>query len=159
MFVLPGAGTKSTVFVGPSCNIILSTALVLYVKVKSEPIVAVVLVTVIPLVALIRACAVTAPSILRVPSTSALPSKYKSLYLLPLIYPLEKVFGMVSKRMTLFIQEKLDLSEKEAKEYIDWHNETDKAYTKKSKLNIEIRSGEYTRCKGNYCSVAEFCNQ
>ena len=50
-------------------------------------------------------------------------------------------------------------SEKEAKEYIDWHNETDKAYVKKSKLNIEIRSGEYTRCKGNYCSVAEFCNQ
>ena len=50
-------------------------------------------------------------------------------------------------------------SEKEAKEYIDWHNETDKAYAKKSKLNIEIRSGEYTRCKGNYCSVAEFCNQ
>ena len=50
-------------------------------------------------------------------------------------------------------------SEKEAKEYIDWHNETDKAYNKKSKLDIEIRSGEYTRCKGNYCSVAEFCNQ
>ena len=50
-------------------------------------------------------------------------------------------------------------SEKEAKEYIDWHNETDEAYAKKSKLNIEIRSGEYTRCKGNYCSVAEFCNQ
>lgn len=50
-------------------------------------------------------------------------------------------------------------SEEEAKEYIDWHNETDKAYNKKSKLDIEIRSGEYTRCKGNYCSVAEFCNQ
>lgn len=50
-------------------------------------------------------------------------------------------------------------SEQEAKEYIDWHNETDKAYNKKSKLDIEIRSGEYTRCKGNYCSVAEFCNQ
>ena len=31
-------------------------------------------------------------------------------------YPLEKVFGMVSKRMTLFIQEKLNLSEKKAKE-------------------------------------------
>ena len=31
-------------------------------------------------------------------------------------YPLEKVFGMVSKRMTLFIQNKLDLSETEAKE-------------------------------------------
>ena len=31
-------------------------------------------------------------------------------------YPLEKVFGMVSKRMTLFIQEKLNLNEKEAKE-------------------------------------------
>ena len=31
-------------------------------------------------------------------------------------YPLEKVFGMVSKRMTLFIQEKLNLGEKEAKE-------------------------------------------
>ena len=31
-------------------------------------------------------------------------------------YPLEKVFGLVSKRMTLFIQEKLGLNEKEAKE-------------------------------------------
>ena len=31
-------------------------------------------------------------------------------------YPLEKVFGLVSKRMTLFIQEKLGLSEKKAKE-------------------------------------------
>ena len=31
-------------------------------------------------------------------------------------YPLEKVFGLVSKRMTLFIQEKLNLSEKKAKE-------------------------------------------
>ena len=31
-------------------------------------------------------------------------------------YPLEKVFGMVSKRMTKFIQEKLDLDEKKAKE-------------------------------------------
>ena len=50
-------------------------------------------------------------------------------------------------------------SEQEAKEYIDWHNEADKAYNKKSKLDIEIRSGEYTRCKGNYCSVAEFCSQ
>ena len=27
-------------------------------------------------------------------------------------YPLEKVFGLVSKRMTLFIQEKLGLDEK-----------------------------------------------
>jgi len=31
-------------------------------------------------------------------------------------YPLEKVFGLVSKRMTLFIQEKLSLDEKKAKE-------------------------------------------
>ena len=31
-------------------------------------------------------------------------------------YPLEKVFGLVSKRMTLFIQEKLGLDEKSAKE-------------------------------------------
>ena len=31
-------------------------------------------------------------------------------------YPLEKVFGMVSKRMTLFIQEKLGLNEKKARE-------------------------------------------
>ncbi len=31
-------------------------------------------------------------------------------------YPLEKVFGLVSKRMTLFIQEKLGLDEKKAKE-------------------------------------------
>ena len=31
-------------------------------------------------------------------------------------YPLEKVFGLVSKKMTLFIQEKLGLDEKKAKE-------------------------------------------
>ena len=31
-------------------------------------------------------------------------------------YPLEKLFGLVSKRMTLFIQEKLGLDEKKAKE-------------------------------------------
>ena len=31
-------------------------------------------------------------------------------------YPLEKVFGLVSKRMTLFIREKLGLDEKKAKE-------------------------------------------
>ena len=31
-------------------------------------------------------------------------------------YPLEKVFGLVSKRMTLFIQEKLGLDKKKAKE-------------------------------------------
>ena len=31
-------------------------------------------------------------------------------------YPLEKVFGLVSKRMTLFIQEKLGLDEKKAEE-------------------------------------------
>ena len=49
-------------------------------------------------------------------------------------------------------------SEEEANNYIDWHNETDQAYTKKTDLEIEFRSGEYTRC-GNYCSVADFCNQ
>ena len=31
-------------------------------------------------------------------------------------YPLDQVFGMISRRMTLFIQQKLNLSEKEAKE-------------------------------------------
>ena len=50
-------------------------------------------------------------------------------------------------------------NEDEANKYMEWHNETEKAYTKKTNLEIEIRSGEYTRCKGNYCSVAEFCNQ
>ena len=49
-------------------------------------------------------------------------------------------------------------SEEEAIKYIEWHNETDKAYTKKTDLEIEFRGGEYTRC-GNYCSVADFCNQ
>jgi hypothetical protein len=49
-------------------------------------------------------------------------------------------------------------SEEEANNYIDWHNETDQAYTKKTDLEIEFRSGEYTRC-GNYCSVADFCKQ
>ena len=49
-------------------------------------------------------------------------------------------------------------SEEEANNYIDWHNETDQAYNKKTDLEIEFRSGEYTRC-GNYCSVADFCNK
>jgi len=49
-------------------------------------------------------------------------------------------------------------SEEEAIKYINWHNETDKAYIKKTDLELEFRSGEYTRC-GNYCSVADFCNQ
>ena len=45
-------------------------------------------------------------------------------------YPLEKVFGMVSRRMTLFIQEKLDLSEKEAKRL-----QTDYFYKYNTSLN------------------------
>ena len=32
-------------------------------------------------------------------------------------YPLEKVFGMVSKRMTKFIQEKLNLDEKKQRNF------------------------------------------
>ena len=50
-------------------------------------------------------------------------------------------------------------SEEEAKKYIAWHDETDKVFIQNSKLEIEFRSGELTRCMGNYCSVAEFCNQ
>ena len=49
-------------------------------------------------------------------------------------------------------------SEEEAVKYMEWHNETDIAYVKKTHLEIEFRGGEYTRC-GNYCSVADFCNQ
>tara|TARA_B100000900_G_scaffold409222_1_gene424771 strand:- start:74 stop:979 length:906 start_codon:yes stop_codon:yes gene_type:complete len=49
-------------------------------------------------------------------------------------------------------------SEEEAIKYMEWHNETDKAYVKKTNLEMEFRVGEYTRC-GNYCSVADFCNQ
>lgn len=49
-------------------------------------------------------------------------------------------------------------SEHEAEKYINWHNETDTAYIKKTDLEIEFRCGEHTRC-GNYCSVADFCNQ
>ena len=45
-------------------------------------------------------------------------------------YPLEKVFGMVSKRMTLFIQEKLKLNEKEAKKL-----QTDYFYKYNTSLN------------------------
>ena len=50
-------------------------------------------------------------------------------------------------------------SEEEAIKYMDWHNETDKAYAKKTDLEMEFRQGEYNRCKGNYCSVAQFCQQ
>ena len=46
-------------------------------------------------------------------------------------YPLEKVFGMVSKRMTLFIQNKLDLSETEAKEL-----QTNYFYKYNTSLNV-----------------------
>ena len=49
-------------------------------------------------------------------------------------------------------------SEHEAEKYINWHDETDTAYIKKTDLEIEFRCGEHTRC-GNYCSVADFCNQ
>ena len=45
-------------------------------------------------------------------------------------YPLEKVFGMVSKRMTKFIQEKLNLNEKKAKEL-----QTDYFYKYNTSLN------------------------
>ena len=45
-------------------------------------------------------------------------------------YPLEKVFGLVSKRMTLFIQEKLGLDEKKAKEL-----QTDYFYKYNTSLN------------------------
>ena len=45
-------------------------------------------------------------------------------------YPLEKVFGMVSKRMTKFIQEKLNLDEKKAKEL-----QTDYFYKYNTSLN------------------------
>ena len=49
-------------------------------------------------------------------------------------------------------------SEHEAEKYINWHDEPDTAYIKKTDLEIEFRCGEHTRC-GNYCSVADFCNQ
>ena len=51
-------------------------------------------------------------------------------------------------------------SYQEAVDYVKWHSETDKAYVPKKKetYEIELRVGEYTRC-GNYCSVADFCNQ
>ena len=45
-------------------------------------------------------------------------------------YPLEKVFGMVSKRMTKFIQEKLNLDEKKAKQL-----QTDYFYKYNTSLN------------------------
>ena len=49
-------------------------------------------------------------------------------------------------------------SEEEAIKYMEWHKKTDIAYTNKTSLEIEFRVGEHTRC-GNYCSVADFCNQ
>jgi hypothetical protein len=39
-----------------------------------------------------------------------------------------------------------------AKAYVEEHNDKDK-------LDIQFRAGERTRCEGNYCSVAEFCEQ
>ena len=50
-------------------------------------------------------------------------------------------------------------NEEEAIKYMEWHKKTDIAYTKKTDLEMEIRKGEYNRCKGNYCSVAQFCQQ
>lgn len=51
-------------------------------------------------------------------------------------------------------------SKEEADKYIEWHKETEKAYIGKPiTYDIEFRKGEYNRCKGNYCSVAEFCQQ
>ena len=47
---------------------------------------------------------------------------------------------------------KLCDSEEEAKAYIE-------AQGGKDKLEIQFRPGERTRCEGNYCSVAEFCEQ
>ena len=49
-------------------------------------------------------------------------------------------------------------SEEEAIKYMEWHKKTDIAYINKTNLEIEFRVGEHTRC-GNYCSVADFCNQ
>jgi hypothetical protein len=40
----------------------------------------------------------------------------------------------------------------EAKTYIEEQDGKDK-------LEIQFRKGELTRCEGNYCSVAEFCEQ
>jgi hypothetical protein len=47
---------------------------------------------------------------------------------------------------------KLCDSEEQAKEYIEESNGKDK-------LEIQFRPGERTRCDGNYCNVAEFCEQ
>ena len=52
-------------------------------------------------------------------------------------------------------------TEEDAIKYLDWHKKTDSAYTPKYSggYEIEFRQGEYNRCKGNYCSVADFCQQ
>ena len=50
-------------------------------------------------------------------------------------------------------------SEEEANNYIDWHNETDQAYTKKTDLEIEFRSGEYTRYVATIVRLPIFANK
>lgn len=47
---------------------------------------------------------------------------------------------------------KLCDSEEDAKSYIE-------SQDGKDKLEIQFRAGERTRCAGNYCNVAEFCEQ
>ena len=49
----------------------------------------------------------------------------------------------------------------EAIEYVEWHEKTNTAYMPKytGGYEIDFRQGEYNRCKGNYCSVADFCQQ
>ena len=52
-------------------------------------------------------------------------------------------------------------TEEEAIKYMEWHKNTDSAYMPKytGGYEIDFRQGEYNRCKGNYCSVADFCQQ
>ena len=49
----------------------------------------------------------------------------------------------------------------EAIDYVEWHKKTNTAYMPKytGGYEIDFRQGEYNRCKGNYCSVADFCQQ
>ena len=71
-----------------------------------------------------------------------------------------KIVGQLGRKHKKRALRVLD-TEEEAIKYMEWHKNTDSAYMPKytGGYEIDFRQGEYNRCKGNYCSVADFCQQ